>query len=385
MKRITLTPKLQNDRQKFIRMKKIIFSDNTLWGLLNFRSGVINYFRRNEFEVVLVAPHDPLVDLSTIPEGVRYIPIELHNISRNPFYDIRYFRTLKSIYRIENPDYIFHYTIKPNIYGTLAAHSLGIRSTSMVAGLGHIFSSNSAANLVARKMFKYAMRFSEYIFVLNQSNRDTLISREVVDKEKIIWLEGGEGVDLERFSMQENPNNEKVVFLMVTRLLFEKGYTEYVNAAQKLKGKAEFRIMGPTYEHPSGVPLSKIKEDEASGAIRYIEYSPFVTSQMASADCIVLPSFYGEGLSRVLMEGLAMGKPIICTNIPGCRETVDEALNGFLCLPKDSDSLIKACEKFVALTTQERLKMGIESRRRAERIFDEQLVLKEYLAIIEGK
>mgnify|MGYP003805643185 CR=1 FL=1 len=366
-----------------MQMKKIIFSDNTLWGLLNFRSGVINYFIKKEFEIVLVAPHDPLVDLSTIPEGAKYVQIELRNISRNPFSDIRYFRTLKSIYRNENPDYIFHYTIKPNIYGTFAAHSLGIRSSSMVAGLGHIFSSNSVANLIARKMFKHAMRFSEYIFVLNQSNQDTLINRGVTEKEKIIWLEGGEGVNLEKFSMQENPNNEKVVFLMVTRLLFEKGYTEYVNAARKLKGIAEFRIMGPTYEHPSGVPFSKIKEDESSGAIKYIEYSPFVTDQMASADCIVLPSFYGEGLSRVLMEGLAMGKPIICTDIPGCRETVDDAVNGFLCLPRDLDSLIRACEKFIALTTGERLEMGIESRKKAERIFDEKLVIKKYLSIIE--
>lgn len=367
-------------------MKKIIFSDNTLWGLLNFRGGVIQYLNDNGYEVVLIAPKDELCDLTNIPAKVRYIPIELQNISKNIVDDIRYYKAIKTIYRKEKPDYIFHYTIKPNIYGTMAAHSLRIRSSAVITGLGHVFTKGGIGNRIARLMYKFAMSFSERVFVLNESNRNTLLKNKVVKKEKLLWLEGGEGVNLQKFSAQAFPNNDKPVFLMVTRLLYEKGYTEYVNAANMLKDKAEFRIMGPLYLHPSGVHPDTVREDVLSGAIKHIEYSPDVVSQITQADCMVLPSFYGEGLSRVLMEGLAMGKPIVCTNIPGCRETVDEGINGFLCQPKDSVSLTRAFEKFIALSPDERLNMGIESRRKAERVFDERFVIEKYQSVLtEGE
>lgn len=366
-------------------MKKIIFSDNTLWGLLNFRGGVIQYLSDNGYEVVLIAPKDELCDLTNIPAKVRYIPIELQNISKNMVADIKYYKAIKTIYRNERPDYILHYTIKPNIYGTMAAHSLGIRSSAMITGLGHVFTKGGIGNRIARLMYKYAMSYSEKVFVLNESNRDTLLGNRVVSKEKMLWLEGGEGVNLQQFSAQTVPNNDKPVFLMVTRLLYEKGYTEYVNAAHVLKDKAEFRIMGPIYLHPSGVHPDTISKDVLSGAIKHIEYSPDVVSQIIQADCMVLPSFYGEGLSRVLMEGLAMGKPIVCTNIPGCRETVDDGVNGFLCQPKDSVSLTKACEKFIALSPEERSEMGHESRKKAEQNFDERFVIEKYQSLLNAE
>ena len=365
-------------------MKKIIFSDNTLWGLLNFRGGVIKHLTENGYEVVLIAPKDELCDLTTIPAKVRYIPIELQNISKNIVSDIKYYKAIKTIYREEKPDYIFHYTIKPNIYGTMAAHSLGIRSSAMITGLGHVFTKGGIGNKIARLMYKYAMSFSERVFVLNRSNHDTLLKNRVVKKEKLLWLEGGEGVNLKQFSTQSVPNNQKPVFLMITRLLYEKGYAEYVNAANILKDKAEFRIMGPIYLHPSGVHPDSVRKDVLSGAIKHIEYSPDVVSQITLADCMVLPSFYGEGLSRVLMEGLAMGKPIVCTDIPGCRETVDNGVNGFLCQPRDSISLTKAFEKFIAISPDQRLKMGMESRKKAERIFDERFVIEKYQSLLDA-
>ncbi|MCC8062194.1 MAG: glycosyltransferase family 4 protein [Rikenellaceae bacterium] len=361
-----------------MKLKKILFSDNTLWGLLNFRRGVIEYMIRSGFEVVLVAPTDPMCDLEELPGGAKYIPVELSRTGTNVFADLAYYKALKRIYRAERPDYIFHYTIKPNIYGTLAARSLGIRSSAMIAGLGHVYSENGIGAGVARAMYKYAMRYPQKVMVLNRANRDTLLERKVVAPDKLVWLEGGEGVDLSKFAPQPMPSNERPVFLMICRLLYEKGYAEYVAAAEALRGRAEFRIMGPIDSHPAAVPRSVVEADAARGVIRYIEFSPDVLSQAAQADCIVLPSYYHEGLSRVLMEALAFGRPIVASDIAGCRETVRDGANGFLCAPKDAASLTEACRRFLALSPGQRAKMARQSRLLAEQVFDERSVIRTY-------
>lgn len=362
---------------------KIIFSDNTLWGLLNFRGGVIRHFANAGHSVVLVAPRDELSDIAGLPPNVKYIPVRLDRRGTNPLSDIRYYKSLKKIYKSEKPDYIFHYTIKPNIYGTLAARSLGIRTTAIIAGLGYVYSKRSLVNSIAHVMYKYAMRYPEQVMVLNITNYNVLIERKVVKKEKLLFLEGGEGVNLEQFKPAPAPDNKRTVFLMISRLLYEKGYAEFAGTARKLKNEAEFRIMGPVYSHPNAVQRATIEADVISGAIRHIEFSSDVVSQIASADCIVLPS-HAEGLSRVLMEALAMAKPIIATDIQGCRETVDEGKNGFICKPKDSVSLTEACKKFITLPADDRNGMGIASRRKAEKTFDEQIVINRYLELLEA-
>lgn len=366
-------------------MRKVLFCDNTLWGLLNFRSGVIRYLVSRDYDVILVAPEDRMCSLSALPEKVRYIPVEMDRTGMNPVADLRYYRVLKKVYKTERPDYVFHYTIKPNIYGTLAARSLGIPSSAIIAGLGHVYTQKGIGTSMARLMYKYAMRFPERVMVLNRSNYDTLIARRAVRSEKLLWLEGGEGVDLSQFEPRRMPENDKPVFLMVCRLLYEKGYAEFVSAAEVLKERAEFRIMGPIDEHPSAVRRETIEADVARGVIRYIDYSPDVISQVTAADCIVLPSFYGEGLSRVLMEGLALARPVITTDIPGCRETVVDGVNGFLCRPKDSGSLIDAVRKMLALDSGQRREMGRQSRLLAEKIFDMKRVIARYEALLDKR
>lgn len=365
---------------------KILFSDNTLWGLLNFRSGIINYFLSKKFEIVLVAPYDDLAGSFEIPSGARYIPVELSRTGTNPLSDMRYYKSLRKIYKAEKPDYIFHYTIKPNIYGSIAAHRLGIRSTAMVAGLGHVYTENGMGNRIARMMYRYALKYPEHVMVLNEMNRDTLLKRRVVDDEKLLLLTGGEGVDLEKFKMIPSPisTDRKPVFLMIARLLYEKGYREYVEAASELTDSAEFRIMGPIDVHPAAVKRETIESDVRKGYIKYIGFSPDVMSQIAQANCIVLPSYH-EGLSRVLMEAAAMGKPIVTTDIPGCRETVDDGINGFLCQPGDTKSLISAFKKMINLSEDERHGMELASRKKAEEVFDEKLLIRKYEAIIAGE
>jgi glycosyltransferase involved in cell wall biosynthesis len=362
---------------------KILFSDNSLWGLLNFRGVIIRRLLGEGHEVVLVAPKDELSD-GEIPSGARYIEIALSRTGMNPLSDARYMRTLRRIYKQERPDHIFHYTIKPNIYGTLAARSLDIPSTAMVAGVGHVFTENSFKNRVARRLYRLAMRYPEQVLVLNRDNRDTLTEQHVVAPEKLLLLTGGEGLDLDGFPFLPMPANRKPVFLMICRLLYEKGYAEYVAAAEALGDRAEFRLMGPLDSHPSAVQRETLENDIKRGVINYIAYSPDVASQVARADCVVLPSFYGEGLSRVLMEGAATGRPLITTHIAGCREAVDDAVSGFLAAPKDAGSLIEACSTFISLTPDERGQMGRESRLKAQRQFSVDSVYNVYRNILSG-
>ncbi len=362
---------------------KILFSDNSLWGLLNFRGMIVRRLLKEGHRVVLVAPRDEL-SAGDIPDGARYIEIGLSRTGMNPLSDMRYMRTLVNIYKAEKPDYIFHYTIKPNIYGTLAARFLGIRSTAMVAGVGHVFTENNVKNRIARAMYRMAMHYPEHVLVLNTANRDTLTEHRVVDPAKIILLAGGEGLDLDGYPFLPMPANGKPVFLMICRLLYEKGYAEFVAAAEALREVAEFRLMGPLDSHPSAVKKETLENDVERGVIRYIAYSPDVATQISEADCIVLPSSYGEGLSRVLMEGAAMGRPLIATDIAGCREAVDHDVNGYLIAPKSSESLIAACLRFIALSHDERAQMGRKSRLKAERQFGVDAVYEVYRNILSG-
>lgn len=361
---------------------KILFSDNSLWGLLNFRKGIIRHFLEKNYTVVLVAPMDTEAEGLTVPEGAKYIPVVMCRAGTNPISDFQYYRQIKSLYAQERPDYIFHYTIKPNIYGTLAARALNIPSSAMIAGLGFAFTEKNGAALLARRMYKYALRMAQHVFVLNKGNYEFLIKSGTVAASKLIWLRGGEGVDLEKFGYISMPKNEKPRFLMMSRLLYDKGYSEFVQAARSLKGRADFIVMGAIDPRLTAVPLDIIEKDVAERTIEYLSFSPDVRQEMMHADCVVLPSYYGEGLSRVLMEACAVGRPVITTDIDGCRECVDENVNGYVIPPKNSSALASACRRFLGLTGDERLEMGRASRKKAELTFDERNVINVYDGLI---
>lgn len=366
--------------------KKILFCDNSLRELLNFRGNVIRFYVERGCDVVLVAPET--FEHDVLEEQIRYIPVTLNRSGMDPWQDWLYFKNLCAIYKAEQPDYIFHYTIKPNIYGTLAAHRYGIGSSAMIAGLGYVFNKRGLGCWMARQLYQFALQFSDKVFVLNAANKSFLLAHRMVKPEQIIHLTGGEGVDLERFSVQpQEKTDQKIVFLMIARLLYDKGYEEYVQAARSLKRQGidvECQVLGDLdVSYPNHVPEEKVRQDEVAGDIRYLGYCADVVERIRQADCVVLPSFYNEGLSRVLMEALAMGKPIITTDIPGCREAVDDERNGFLIKPKDVKGLTEAMMKLVKMNCNQRLEMEKYSRLKAERQFDIKHVLKVYQKITD--
>ena len=339
---------------------KILFCDNSLRELLNFRGNVIRYYAEQGFEVVLVAPEN--CDYDPEFSWIKVVAVNMSRSGKNPFQDLKYCHTLWTIYKKERPDYIFHYTIKPNIYGTLAAAMCGMHSSAMIAGLGYVFNKSGIGNRIARCLYRFALRFSDFVLVLNDYNYRFLQEKRIVSSRKLVLLKGGEGVDLSYFHPGgPMPRSGKTSFLMIARLLYDKGYEEYVNTAEAIRKEypdCEFQLLGSVdVAYPNHVAEERVNDDHEKGYIRYLGYQPDVDRYIGRADCIVLPSYH-EGLSRLLMEGLAMGKPIITTDIPGCRETVMDGKNGYLIRPRDTESLIEAVKKFLSLSDTARDAMG---------------------------
>ena len=178
-------------------MKTILFCDNSIRNLINFRGDVINSYLSDGCRVILVAPKDCECSLNLF--GVKYIPIIVNRSGMNPFAELSYLKTLYKIYKSENPDYIFHYTIKPNIYGSIAAKLTHIPSTAIIAGLGYVFTSKSIGSFIARILYRFAMLFPEHVLVLNKYNKDIILSHHIASPKQVILLPGGEGINLDAF------------------------------------------------------------------------------------------------------------------------------------------------------------------------------------------
>lgn len=363
--------------------RKILFCDNVLWGLVNFRGSVIRHFVQQGDEVVLVAPQDDESIMKVdIPEGVRYIPVRLNRCSRNPFTDLIYCAHLYRIYRKEHPDYIFHYTIKPNVYGSIAARLAGINCTGMVAGLGYGLLGDGMLSRLLAVMYRYAFKYVSSIFVLNQFNYQYLLDHKFCTSAQLRLFKGGEGVDLNAYPYVREESGSPVVFLMVGRVLYDKGYREYVQAAKIVKQQypdVRCQLLGMLDEtYPAHVDEEELKRDVEEGTIEYLASTNDVMQYLGrSGVVVVLPSYF-EGLSRSLMEACAVGRPIIATDIPGCRETVDEGKNGFLVKVKDSSSLAEGMLRYLSLSDAEKQAFSRHSRKKAEETFDVRQVIKEY-------
>lgn len=370
-----------------IQGNKILFCDNTLWGLINFRKDVIQHFVDAGKDVVLVAPQDESSFLTIdVPTGVKYIPVKLDRCSRNPFSDFLYCIRLYKIYKKERPDYIFHYTIKPNIYGGFAARLLKIPFFDVMSGLGYGLIGNNLSTKIAAKLYKWAFHFAERVFSLNQNNYNFLIDNGFMKKSKLNLLNGGEGINLKEFSYIKEEADSPNLFIMVARVLIDKGYREFVQAAKLVKKQdktARFLVLGPLdYSYPTHILREEVEADAASGAIEYLGSTNNVSQYIAHPGTVVVLPSYHEGLNRSLMEACAMGRPIITTDIPGCRETVDEGKNGFLVKVKDAPSLAEAILKYIQLPSEQKIKMSEYSRRKAEESFDVKHVIEEYERVI---
>ncbi len=370
---------------------KIIFSDNGLKMLLNFRGEIIKHLIEKGHEVVLIYPqitHEQNLE-QYIPNGCRVQSVDVIPSGNNPFEDVQYLWRLYKIYKREKPNIVFHYTIKPNIYGTMAAWLAHVPCRiSMVAGLGYAFNGNSLIKRIARLLYKIGLRLSTKVITLNSSNQALLVSKGYVRKERCVLFECGEGVDLSLFPYNQN-HFEKVRFLMVARVLYDKGYTEFVEAAKLVKQQyshVSFELLGPMdATSPMRVPKEVVERDVKSGIIEYLGVTNNVPSIVGrDGVVVVVVSSYHEGLNRSLMEACAMGRPIITSNIPGCQELVDRGRNGFLVPAKDAVALADAMCKFIELEEEQKQAMAQAGYVFAQSKLDIRFVIDAYDKIISS-
>lgn len=365
---------------------KLIIALNTAWNLYNFRAGLIRALVAEGYEVVAVAPTDEYAGrLSEL--GCRFVPLEMDNRGTHPGRDLLLLLRFVWLFRKERPNVYLGYTVKPNIYGSLAAHALGIPVINNIAGLGSVFIKNSWLTRLVRWLYRVALSRSRCVFFQNNDDLDLFVKAGLVAPDKVARLPGS-GIDLRAF--QPIPavslNNRSFRFLLVSRMLWDKGVLEYVNAARivrQIYPDVEFNLLGfLDVQNPTAISSEQMAAWVKEGVICYHGATDDVKPYLAEADCVVLPS-YREGTPRSLLEAVAMGKPIITTDAIGCRDVVDDGVNGFLCLPKNTDDLAEKMEKMVLLEPQRRSEMGKMGRQKVEREFDEKIVIERYLAMIE--
>lgn len=359
-------------------MKKIAFVGNSSLTMHNFRINLLRDMVKQGYQVVVIAPKDS--DTTAFKsQKIKFISIDVDCKGMNPFRDVKLIFQLRKIYLHENFDFIFHYTIKPVIYGSLAAALANKKSISVITGLGYTFIKAGTINKLAVLLYKFSLNIPTEVWFLNNDDRDMFVQKKIVNPGKTRVI-NGEGVNLKLFHHQHK-HHSKFSFLFIGRVLWDKGIGEYVEAARILKKKypdVEFQILGALgAANPAAISPECMDNWEEEGIINYLGETSKVIPFISNASCIILPS-YREGISRVLLEAAAMEKPIVTTNVTGCKDIVEHNRSGYLCEVRNVDSLVKFMEKMILLSVEERQNMGIEGRKIVLEKFDEKIIIKEY-------
>jgi len=335
--------------------------------------------------VIAIAPFDQEIADELERQKIQFIPIKMERNGMNPFADILFFLKICKILKKEKIDIIFSYTIKPIIYGSIAAKFSKIQKIySMVTGTGYIFLDvnlkNKIVGLIAQKLFKISLFFNQLVFFQNNDNLNFFRNKKIISSRKPVAIINGSGVDCELFSPVEYP--KKISFLMIARLLYDKGIREYVAAARMIKKiypDVKCKLVGWIDTNPNSISEQELNEWIQEGSIEFLGKLSDVRPAIAESSVYVLPSYH-EGIPRTVLEAMAMARAIITTNAPGCKETVIHNKNGLLVAVKEITGLFKAMEFFI-LSPEKIHAMGKESRKLAIEKYD---VNKVNLSILKA-
>ena len=276
------------------------------------------------------------------------------------------------------------FTIKPVIYGSLACGLVNTKCIATITGLGTVFIKDNWITKVAKRLYALSLKFVEVVFFQNNSDKELFINNRLITNSQS-RLVPGSGIDTSVFVSEEEPSYHQTKFLLIARMLKDKGIEEFVAAAKGIKAlypHVVFQLLGPLgVENRTSISDSKVKEWQAEGAVEYLGESADVRPFIQKASCIVLPS-YREGLSRVLLEASSMSRPIIASDVPGCREVIDDGITGFLCKVKNTKDLEEKMLTFMSLQSEQREDMGKEGRKKIKEEFDIAIVIQDYLTEI---
>jgi glycosyltransferase involved in cell wall biosynthesis len=357
---------------------------NTSWNIYNFRLGLVQHLRAQGHELFFLAPRDSYTD-KIILQGDGYYELKMQNTGSNPIKDLSLIYQFLRIYRKLKPDIILNYTIKPNIYGSFAGRLLGIPLINNVSGLGTVFTHHTFTSKVAKWLYRVAFKGKMVVFFQNADDRKEFLQAVPIKVPTAVIP--GSGINTKELLPDPNYSGNGDRFLMVSRLLVDKGVHEYVEAAEKVLQDypfAKFYLAGDADpSHVRGISIEFIKEKHNKGIIHYLGHSNDIYAEMKKVDWIVLPS-YREGTSQVLLEAAALAKPLITTDVPGCNHVVEHGVNGLLFKVKDSDDLAEKIMTAIKMTNEERLFLGNNSRDIAVDKFDESIIFNAYSATISN-
>jgi glycosyltransferase involved in cell wall biosynthesis len=361
---------------------------NTSWYLYNFRRNLMHVLLAEGHEVLAIAPSDDYAR-RLVAEGIPHRAIPLDGASTNPVRELRSLLALRQILNEEKVDVVLSFTPKGNIYSALAVMGRPTQLIANVSGLGRAFVERTWLTLLVRRLFQHTFGRATRVFFQNEDDRKIFVDAGLVDVSKTERIPGS-GVDLSRFVPSSNDRGgvDAPVFLLIARLLWDKGVGEFVEAARLIRTHypaARFQLLGfLDVANPSAVSRLTVESWVEEGAVEYLGTTDDVRPYIAAADCVVLPSFYREGVPRSLLEAAAMARPIITTDATGCRDTVDDGVTGFLCKPRDAQNLADQMLKFLSLPAAERASMGARGREKMIREFDERIVIDRYVTVIDG-
>jgi glycosyltransferase involved in cell wall biosynthesis len=366
-------------------MKVLMIASNGE-SLFTFRGHLLASMVAEGHHVLAAAPNIPDElegRLKGLGVQVRRYPLARASIS--PLGDLRTIASLISMCSAERPDLVLAYTIKPVVFGLIAAGLSGVpRLSALITGLGYAFGESTiaqrATGLVADLLYRLSLPQAHTVFFQNPDDAAEFISRGLVTRSRCVVVDGS-GVDLAQFSPTPAPINP-ISFLLISRLIREKGIVEFAEAARRLRQEfpsARFDLVGPTDPNPSGIPLSEILGWQSAGLIRYHGEAKDVRPMIGATSVYVLPSYYREGTPRTVLEAMSCARPVITTDMPGCRETVQDGVNGYLIPPRDIDALTTAMRRFL-LDPQLVVRMGAQGRAIACERYDVHRVNRRMLA-----
>ena len=357
-------------------MKNIMIICNSIVGLINFRKELIEKLLEKKDNIIIVAPnHD--FSKKLVQLGCKFIPIKMDLRGTNPIEDLQLLNTYKKIIKNEQPDIILTYTIKPNVYAGYICGKLKIPYISNITGLGTSVEQPGLLQKITLFLYKRGLKKAKCVFFQNQDNLDFMIKKNVIKgKYKLI---PGSGVNIEYHKLLPYPKDEIIRFLFISRIIYEKGIEEYLETAKYIKRKywnTEFHILGACDDEKY---LKIIKELEKKDIIIYHGQVNDIRKYQKISNCTIHPSFYPEGMSNVLLESCAAGRPIITTSRSGCKEIVKNGINGYMIECKDTESLKNTVEKFIHLPYDKKEKMGLNGRKIVEKEFNRDIVTNEYI------
>ena len=358
---------------------QILILANHSGGLYDFRKDLIAELKTHASVAVAVPHNDRWDKLNGLADRVIELPVDRRGM--NPLHDGKLFRQYRAILKEIKPDLLLTYTIKPNIYGGLACRMTHIPYAVNITGLGSAIENGGWLKKFVLALYRPALKGAKVVFFENVGNRDTLVATGVVPKGRDVVLHGA-GVNLEDYPCQPYPQEGPVRFLFVGRVMHEKGVDELFAAAKRMKRQygeqVEFHIVG-SFEEAYKPAMDEL---EQAGVVKYHGYQSDMKLFYAMTSCVVLPSYH-EGMSNVLLEAAASGRPLITSDIPGCREAVEDGVSGYLCPAKDADALYEAMRRFVALPVEQRSQMGRCGRERMEQQFSKTAVVAETIKHLE--